>query len=146
MGWSLPVRALGVWVKIPAVEVVEVLAASGVDFVVVDREHGAIDLRTMTAMVAVARGLGLPAFVRVPNHTPEEVQPALDAGADGLFVPREPSRAAASPRWAIGTAAPPRAPATGARSTWPSSCAGAMARSCSSPRSRPRARWRASIT
>lgn len=47
MGWSLPAAALGAWVKIPAVEVVEVLATAGVDFVVIDREHGAIDLRAM---------------------------------------------------------------------------------------------------
>ena len=87
MGWILPAQARGVWVKIPAVEVIEVLAASGVDFIVIDREHGAVDLRTMTVMIAVARGLGLPAFVRVPHHTPEQVQPALDAGANGLFVP-----------------------------------------------------------
>jgi len=87
MGWSLPDQARGVWVKIPAVEVVEVLAGSGVDFVVVDREHGAVDLRTTTAMIALARGIGLPVFVRVARHTPEEVQPALDAGAHGLFVP-----------------------------------------------------------
>lgn len=87
MGWSLPPQARGVWVKIPAVEVIEVLAASGLDFVVIDREHGAVDLRAMTAMIAVARGLVIRVFVRVPNNTPEEVQPALDAGAHGLFVP-----------------------------------------------------------
>lgn len=87
MAWSLPSPARGVWVKIPAVEVVEVLAAAGVDFVVIDREHGAIDLRTMTSMIAVGRAIGLPVFVRVPGHTPEQVQSALDAGAAGLFVP-----------------------------------------------------------
>ncbi|MEF2978066.1 HpcH/HpaI aldolase family protein [Subtercola sp. YIM 133946] len=87
MGWTLRPQAVGVWVKIPAVEVVEVLAAAGVDFVVIDREHGAIDLHTMTTQLAVARALGLPAFVRVPAAVLAEVQPALDAGASGVFLP-----------------------------------------------------------
>lgn len=95
MAYMLPAAARGVWVKVPAVEVVEVLAAAGVDFVVLDREHGAIDLRTMTTMVAVARGLGLPVFVRMPGHAPAEVQPALDAGATGLFVPHVDDKAVA---------------------------------------------------
>lgn len=95
MIWTLPSPARGVWVKMPAVEVVEVLAGAGVDFVVIDREHGAIDLRTMTTMIAVARGLALPVFVRVPGHAPAEVQPALDAGATGLFVPHVDDKAVA---------------------------------------------------
>jgi 4-hydroxy-2-oxoheptanedioate aldolase len=85
--WGLPADARGVWVKIPAIEVVEVLAGSGVDFVVIDCEHGAIDLRAMNAMIAVARGSGLTVFVRVAGHRAQDVQPALDAGVNGLFVP-----------------------------------------------------------
>ena len=95
MTWTLPPRARGVWVKLPAVEVVEVLANAGADFLVIDCEHGAIDLRAMTAMVAVARGLGVPVFVRVAACSPEQTQPALDAGASGLFVPHVDDRHAA---------------------------------------------------
>jgi 2-keto-3-deoxy-L-rhamnonate aldolase RhmA len=95
MGWSLPGAALGAWVKIPAVEVVELLATAGVDFVVIDREHGAVDLRAMPALVAAAQAAGLPAFVRVADASPGAVQPALDAGADGLFVPHVEDAAAA---------------------------------------------------
>jgi 4-hydroxy-2-oxoheptanedioate aldolase len=79
--------ALGVWVKIPVPEVLEVLAGSGVHFVVLDCEHGSFDQRTMSTMVGFARGLGLKVFVRVLGHSPSDVQPPLDAGADGLFVP-----------------------------------------------------------
>lgn len=79
--------ALGVWVKFPVPEVLEVLAGSGVQFVVLDCEHGSFGQRTMSTMVGVARGLGLTVFVRVLGHSPSDVQPPLDAGADGLFVP-----------------------------------------------------------
>jgi 2-keto-3-deoxy-L-rhamnonate aldolase RhmA len=74
-------------VKIPAVEVVELLAIAGLDFVVIDREHGIHDLRTVSTMISVALGLNVAPFVRLPGHSPRDVVPVLDAGAAGLFVP-----------------------------------------------------------
>ena len=85
--WQTRRHAVGTFVKLPTPEVVELLAAAGLDFIVLDAEHGAFDVRTISTMVAVARGRGLQVFVRVPGHTPQDVQPALDAGADGLFIP-----------------------------------------------------------
>jgi 2-keto-3-deoxy-L-rhamnonate aldolase RhmA len=85
--WSAARPALGTWVKVPAPEVVEILADSGLDFLVIDGEHGAFDPRTLSIMISVARGHGIPAFVRTAGHAPRDVQPALDAGAAGLFVP-----------------------------------------------------------
>lgn len=90
--WAAGHPAVGTFVKIPAPEVVELLAAAGLDLVVIDAEHGAFDIRTVSTMVAVARGHGLQVFVRVPGHAPGDVQPALDAGADGLLVPHVDSR------------------------------------------------------
>jgi len=90
--WAAGHLAIGTFVKIPAPEVVELLAAAGLDLIVIDAEHGAFDARTVSTMVAVARGHGLQVFVRVPGHAPRDVQPALDAGADGLFVPHVNSR------------------------------------------------------
>ena len=79
---------IGTWVKLPAVEVVEVLAAAGLDFVIIDLEHGAIDRQTASHMIGVAHGLGIRPFVRVAGRTPRDVQPVLDAGAAGIVVPR----------------------------------------------------------
>jgi 2-keto-3-deoxy-L-rhamnonate aldolase RhmA len=85
--WSAARPALGTWIKVPAPEVVEVLAGAGLDFLVIDGEHGTFDVRTMSTMISVARGHGIPAFVRVAGHAPRDVQPALDSGAAGLFLP-----------------------------------------------------------
>ncbi|MFF7549728.1 HpcH/HpaI aldolase/citrate lyase family protein [Streptomyces canus] len=85
--WSATRPALGTWVKVPAPEVVEILVLTGLDFLVIDGEHGAFDPRTLSTMISVARGHGIPAFVRTAGHAPRDVQPALDAGAAGLFVP-----------------------------------------------------------
>ncbi|MER8157552.1 aldolase/citrate lyase family protein [Streptomyces sp. NPDC094472] len=86
---------LGAWVKLPAPESVELLALAGFDFVVIDAEHGAIDTRTISTMIGLARGCGLAPFVRVAGTAPRDVQVPLDAGAAGLFVPQvdDPARA-----------------------------------------------------
>jgi 4-hydroxy-2-oxoheptanedioate aldolase len=83
-----PFPRLGAWVKLPAPESVELLALAGFDFVVIDAEHGAIDTRTTSAMIGLARGCGLAPFVRVAGTAPRDVQVPLDAGAAGLFVPQ----------------------------------------------------------
>ncbi|WP_413755006.1 HpcH/HpaI aldolase family protein [Streptomyces sp. MMBL 11-3] len=85
-GGELP--RLGAWVKLSAPESVELLALAGFDFAVIDAEHGAIDLRTMSTMIALARGCGITPYVRVPGTAPRDVQVPLDAGAAGLFVPQ----------------------------------------------------------
>lgn len=87
MSWPASQRQLGTWVKIPAPEVIEALAAGGLDFVAIDCEHGAVDRRTMSALVGLAKAVGLSVLVRVAGHRPEQLQPPLDAGADGLLVP-----------------------------------------------------------
>jgi 2-keto-3-deoxy-L-rhamnonate aldolase RhmA len=79
---------LGAWVKLTAPETVELLAVAGVDFVVIDAEHGTIDVRTMSTMIGLARGCGVAPFVRVAGTAPRDVQIPLDAGAAGLFVPQ----------------------------------------------------------
>ena len=75
------------FVKTPEVTVIEVLATSGLDFIVLDAEHAGYDRGRLDACLAVARALDFPALVRVPSGTPENVLMALDAGAVGVVVP-----------------------------------------------------------
>ena len=83
-----PLPRLGAWVKLPAPESVELLALGGLDFAVIDAEHGAMDIRTISTMIGLARGCGIAPFVRVAGTAPRDVQVPLDAGAAGLFVPQ----------------------------------------------------------
>lgn len=86
---------LGAWVKLAAAESIELLALAGFDFVVIDTEHASIDVRTVSTMIATARGCGIDPFVRVPGMAPRDVQVPLDAGARGLFVPQVEDASAA---------------------------------------------------
>lgn len=86
---------IGTWVKIPAPEVVEMLALAGFDFVVIDLEHAALNLETAYRLIVTAQGCGMAALVRLSDRSGAEVQRLLDAGADGLLVPHVSSRAMA---------------------------------------------------
>jgi len=87
---------LGTWVKIPAFETVELLAHAGFDFVVIDMEHSPLALDRVYELVFATQRMGMGALVRLPDQLGTAVQPLLDAGADGLLVPRISSLDAAA--------------------------------------------------
>ena len=74
-------------VTMPSVAMVQVLAASGVDALIVDMEHGPIDLATAHAMIAATTGTPAVPLVRVPWTEPWLAKPVLDAGAYGINFP-----------------------------------------------------------
>jgi 4-hydroxy-2-oxoheptanedioate aldolase len=79
--------ALGTWVKLPAIESVELMALAGFDFVVIDLEHSPLSIETAATLIAVAHGRDLCPLVRVPDHSPSWVSRCLDAGAAGIIAP-----------------------------------------------------------
>jgi 2-keto-3-deoxy-L-rhamnonate aldolase RhmA len=87
--------ALGTWVKIPSLEIVEIIARTGFDFVIVDNEHSPLSLESTYNAIALGQALGLTMLVRVPDRSGSTVQRTLDAGADGLLVPQVADRATA---------------------------------------------------
>lgn len=65
-----------------------VFASVGYDFVIVDREHGMIDLAASVGHVRAAEVGGAVPLMRVLEAEPTAVQQALDAGAHGVLVPK----------------------------------------------------------
>lgn len=64
------------------------LATAGLDFFIIDMEHGTYDYTDMAALVSVARGAGIDPYVRIPEIRRETVLKSLDAGANTLVVPQ----------------------------------------------------------
>lgn len=85
----------GTFIKTPAVEVIELMAMSGLDFICLDGEHSAFDRRSMDACLAVGRALNLPCLVRVIDGAPPNILAALDSGATGIVAPHCFSKAKA---------------------------------------------------
>ncbi|MBB3674864.1 HpcH/HpaI aldolase family protein [Modestobacter versicolor] len=112
--------ALGTWVKIPATEVVELVALAGFDFVVIDLEHSPIDLESAFRLIGTALHTGVSPIVRVADLHPGLVQRVLDAGAEGVMVPHVDT-----PEQARAAAAAVRFPPLGTRGVGATSRAGA---------------------
>lgn len=78
-------------VRLPALA--EIMAQAGCDFLFFDMEHGAFDLETIADMVLITRLAGVTPLVRVPNDPYHLIARALDAGAQGIMVPRVETKA-----------------------------------------------------
>jgi 2-keto-3-deoxy-L-rhamnonate aldolase RhmA len=67
---------------------IEVLGLTGFDFVMLDTEHSATNPRATEDVVMAADTVGLVPLVRVPHCGDETaIRRAMEAGAQGLFVP-----------------------------------------------------------
>ncbi len=77
----------GTFLKTASIDIIEVMAKSGLDFVCLDAEHAPFDRARLDACLAVARALDFPVLVRVPSALPQDILQVLDAGAVGIVVP-----------------------------------------------------------
>lgn len=80
-------RLLGTFIKTPSVEVIEILAMSGLDYACLDAEHAPFDRMRLDACLAVGRALDFPLLVRVPSGGADDILKVMDAGALGIVVP-----------------------------------------------------------
>jgi len=69
-------------------DVMLVVARSGMDFALIDTEHGSFNTETVADLCRVARGAELTAILRVPGRGATYVSRSLDIGANGLMMPR----------------------------------------------------------
>lgn len=80
---------LGIQMFTGSPAVIEVLGQTGYDFVMIDMEHSPANVRALEEMVRTAELAGLIPYVRVTGALDEiEIRRALEAGAEGLFLPR----------------------------------------------------------
>ena len=66
----------------------EVINEDYLDYVLFDMEHGIFNNENLIPLLQACRLCGLPAFVRVPDHTNFHIARCLDLGADGIMLPR----------------------------------------------------------
>ncbi len=69
-------------------DVMCLLAHAGMDFTLIDTEHGAFTTESVADLCRAARGVGLSAILRVPGRGSTYVSRSLDIGANGLMMPR----------------------------------------------------------
>lgn len=78
---------VGTFVKIPSLEVAEIIGNAGFDFVVIDTEHALLSVREVYDLLVVYSRIGVAPLVRITDHGYGDGQRYLDAGAAGILVP-----------------------------------------------------------
>lgn len=81
-------RLVGTFAEIPHPVAIEVIAQAKPDFICIDWEHGQIARDQIENLVRACDIHRVPAMVRVPGHSPDDIAAALDSGARGILVPR----------------------------------------------------------
>ena len=105
---------MGLFINSHSPTVVEQLAHSGYDWLLVDTQHGPMDREKLSTMVCAIGSGGAKSMVRVGGfHDRNGIQQALDIGADGVLIPYINS--AAEARQGVSCA---RYPTVGTRSVY----------------------------
>jgi 4-hydroxy-2-oxoheptanedioate aldolase len=78
----------GAWLTIPSLDVAEMMANVGYDWVLVDGEHAPFDQAALQGALAAFNGSSTVPIVRVASQDPVLIKQALDLGAEGIVVPQ----------------------------------------------------------
>lgn len=78
---------LGTWSIIPCPAVHEILGLGGMDFQILDMEHGPYGLPEIEAGIRACEAVSCAPLVRVPMLDTAMIQSVLDSGAQGIVVP-----------------------------------------------------------
>jgi 4-hydroxy-2-oxoheptanedioate aldolase len=97
-------HVFGTWSMIASPVVANVLATTGVDFVVIDLEHGPMGLETVESELYAIEAAGATAVVRLPHASDEEILRALEIGTRAVMMshvstPAEAARVVAACRY-----------------------------------------------
>lgn len=80
-------KTIGSFFELGSGSVMECMALSGLDYVIIDTEHGAYDPLAALEYIRVARQYGATPLARVQEISRPAILKLLDAGAMGLIIP-----------------------------------------------------------
>lgn len=83
---------IGPWCTIPSSSVVNVIASTGLDFVIIDMEHGPHSFEIVEDMIRAAETENCAPLVRVAKNDEALILNALDIGAHGVVIPHIESK------------------------------------------------------
>lgn len=77
----------GVSMMIPSCQIVEMVGRLGFDWILIDCEHGAIDLETVELLAMAAEASGLTPIARPRTSDASDILSVMDRGVHGVQVP-----------------------------------------------------------
>jgi len=79
---------VGTWQTIPSATISEILSLSGLDFLIIDFEHGPINYKIAKDMIRACELHGCSPLIRVKKNDHSLILSALEIGAHGIVVPQ----------------------------------------------------------
>ncbi len=79
---------IGIWSIINSSVTVDIAAHAGIDFQILDMEHGIADFSALDNCIRACESAGCSPLVRVPELRRSIIQSCLDLGAHGIIVPQ----------------------------------------------------------
>ena len=80
-------KFVGTILQIPCPELIEIAAATGCQYIIVDNEHSPATYEQTLAMLRTADSVGLATMVRIPEVTEDSIKKVLDMGFSAIRVP-----------------------------------------------------------
>jgi 4-hydroxy-2-oxoheptanedioate aldolase len=77
----------GTWLHTASPSVAELVGYCGLDFVIIDLEHGPGGVETATAMMQAMAATGTTPMIRIPSADPAYLKRIVDAGAQAVLIP-----------------------------------------------------------
>lgn len=78
---------VGMWVSSGSPLVAEICAGSGLDWLLIDQEHGPNGLESVLAQLQAVAAYPVTPLVRVPGYLPVMIKQVLDLGAQNILMP-----------------------------------------------------------
>ncbi|MCK9162304.1 MAG: aldolase/citrate lyase family protein [Arcobacteraceae bacterium] len=78
---------IGTWSIIPSTVTIDIIASAGVDFIIIDAEHGPISFETAQDMAIVCESRGVSPVMRVGTINEADILKALDIGVHCIQIP-----------------------------------------------------------
>lgn len=72
-------------------DIIKILKVSGLDYVIIDCEHASFEYGECARMIGIARAIGMPAIIRIPELRREVALKFIEMGAAGLLLPNTES-------------------------------------------------------
>jgi 4-hydroxy-2-oxoheptanedioate aldolase len=91
--WREKRPTFGAIATIPSIQTVQIMAQSGLDWIIVDLEHGPIDLSSAHAMITATAGTPCVPLARIAANEAWLAKAPMDIGALGINFPMICSRA-----------------------------------------------------
>ena len=77
----------GLWVTLESASITDIAVALGLDWVVVDAEHGHLDWKEINAHIRAGLRSDTIVLVRIQEQSTSITKRVLDIGADGIIIP-----------------------------------------------------------